>query len=56
MADAGEPEVPDPELSALTIQAVAEDAARLLLDDPERYPIERLLAHTDWVLGRFGLG
>ena len=27
---------PDPELTALTLQAVAEDAARLLLDDPER--------------------
>jgi AcrR family transcriptional regulator len=46
---------PDPELTALTLQAVAEDAARLLLDDPETYPIERLLAHTEWLLDGLGL-
>jgi len=49
------PEPIDPELTALTIQAVAEDAARLLLDDPERYPIKRLLAHTEWLLAQLGL-
>ena len=37
------------------MQAVAEDAARLLLDDPESYPIDRLLSHTDWIVGRLGL-
>jgi hypothetical protein len=46
---------PDPELTALTLQAVAEDAARLLLDDPETFPIERLLAHTEWLLDGLGL-
>jgi AcrR family transcriptional regulator len=55
LAKAGGPEPPDPELSALTMQAVAEDAARLLLDDPDRYPIERLMAHAEWLLARLGL-
>ena len=55
MADVGGPPLPDPELTALTMQAVSEDAARLLLQDPEQYPIERLLEHTDWILTRFGL-
>jgi AcrR family transcriptional regulator len=44
------PESPDPELTARTISAVADEAARLLLTDPGAYPIERLLAHADWVL------
>src|SRR5688500_10557606 len=43
---------PDPELAALTMQAVAEDAARLLLDDPDQYPIERLMTHAEWLIGR----
>ena len=55
LSDAGGPEMPDPELSALTMQAIAEDAARLLLDDSEAFPIERLLAHTEWLVGRLGL-
>jgi AcrR family transcriptional regulator len=46
---------PDPELAALTMQAVAEDAGRLLLDDPERYPIERLMSHAEWLIGRLAL-
>nr|MDQ3572865.1 TetR/AcrR family transcriptional regulator [Actinomycetota bacterium] len=50
LAEVSGPEPIDPELTALTIQAVAEDAARLSLDDPERFPIERLLAHTEWLL------
>jgi AcrR family transcriptional regulator len=54
MLAAGRSAPPDPELAALTMQAIAEDAARLLLQDPERYPIERLLAHTRWLLELFG--
>jgi hypothetical protein len=46
------PESPDPELTARTISAVADEAARLLLTDPDSYPIDRLLAHADWVLAR----
>lgn len=52
---AGREAPPDPELTALTLQAIAEDAARLLLEDPERYPIERLLANAKWMLGLVGL-
>jgi AcrR family transcriptional regulator len=45
-------ESPDPQLTARTLSAVADEAARLLLTDPEDYPIERLLAHADWLLRR----
>jgi AcrR family transcriptional regulator len=45
---------PDPELTARTLSAVADEAARLLLTDPERYPVERLLAHARWVLAQLG--
>jgi hypothetical protein len=41
-----------PQLTARTLSAVADEAARLLLTDPEAYPIERLLAHADWLLSR----
>ena len=30
--------------------AIADEAARLLLTDPAEYPIERLIAHADWLL------
>jgi AcrR family transcriptional regulator len=43
-------ESPDPELTALTMSALSDEAARALLTDPERYPIERLLSHTRWLL------
>ena len=45
---------PDPEMTARTLSAVADDAARLLLTDPDRYPVERLLAHATWVLDQLG--
>jgi hypothetical protein len=45
-------ESPDPQLTARTLSAVSDDAARLLLTDPDEYPIERLVAHADWLLGR----
>jgi AcrR family transcriptional regulator len=41
---------PDPELTARALSAVADEAARLLLADPERYPPERLLDHAHWLL------
>ncbi len=43
-------ESPDPELTARMLSAFADESARLLLTDPRRYPVERLLAHTRWVL------
>ena len=45
-------ESPDPQLTARTLSAVSDDAARLLLRDPDEYPIERLVAHADWLLSR----
>ncbi len=43
---------PDPQLTARTLSAVSDEAARLLLTDPEEYPIERLVHHADWLLSR----
>lgn len=48
--EAGAPESPDPELTARMLSAVADEAARLILADPARYPLERLLAHARWAL------
>jgi AcrR family transcriptional regulator len=45
-------ESPDPALTARTLSAVADEAARLLLTDPEHYPVSRLVAHADWLLGQ----
>lgn len=45
-------ESPDPQLTARTLSAVSDEAARLLLTDPDEYPIDRLVAHADWLLGR----
>ena len=43
---------PDPQLTARTLSAVADEAARLLLTEPDAYPVQRLVAHADWLLGR----
>jgi AcrR family transcriptional regulator len=45
-------EPPDPELTARLLAAFADEAARLLLEDPDRYPAERMLALARWFLGR----
>jgi AcrR family transcriptional regulator len=45
-------ESPDPEMTARTLSALADEAARLLLADPERYPAERILSHARWFLGQ----
>ena len=49
-------ESPDPELTARMLSAVAEEAARLQRTDPGRYPVERILDHARWALGRFAPG
>jgi AcrR family transcriptional regulator len=41
---------PDPQLTARFLSAISDEAARLLLSDPEQYPIERLMRHADWLL------
>jgi AcrR family transcriptional regulator len=45
-------ESPDPQLTARTLSAVSDEAARLLLTNPDEYPIERLVDHADWLLRR----
>ena len=42
---------PDPELTARMLSARSDEAARLILTDPDAYPIERLMAHAGWLLG-----
>ena len=41
---------PDPELTARMLSVFANESARLLLTEPERYPVERLLVHAEWAL------
>src|SRR3954465_660915 len=41
---------PDPELTAITMSSLADDAARLLLTEPERFPLERLMEHAEWLI------
>jgi hypothetical protein len=41
---------PDPELAARLLSAVSDEAVRLRLTDPERYPRERLRAFARWAL------
>ena len=43
---------PDPALTARMLSALADEAARLLLTDPDEYPLERLLEHSRWLLER----
>ena len=43
---------PDPPLTARLLSALADEAARLLLTDPETYPIERLMTHAEWLLNQ----
>jgi AcrR family transcriptional regulator len=45
-------EAPDPELVAHMLSAYADEAARLLLTEPDRFPPERILALSGWVLDR----
>jgi AcrR family transcriptional regulator len=45
---------PDPELTGRTLSTLADESARLILTEPERYPIERLMAHAKWLLDQFG--
>ncbi len=44
------PDTPDAELTARILSTMSDEYARLLLADPHRYPIERLLSHARWWL------
>jgi AcrR family transcriptional regulator len=41
---------PDPELFARTLSAISDEGARLLLTDPERYPVERIVSFAGWLM------
>ncbi|HWF24782.1 MAG TPA: TetR/AcrR family transcriptional regulator [Solirubrobacteraceae bacterium] len=41
---------PDPELMARTLSALADEAARLILTDPEQFPIDRVMDHAAWLV------
>jgi AcrR family transcriptional regulator len=43
---------PDPELAARLLSALADEAARLLLAEPERYPADRILRLARWFVER----
>jgi AcrR family transcriptional regulator len=43
---------PDPELTARTLSAIADEYARLTLTEPETFGVERLLAHARWFLSQ----
>jgi AcrR family transcriptional regulator len=43
---------PDPQLTARLLSALSDEGARLLLSDPEQYPIDRLMRHAEWLLGQ----
>jgi AcrR family transcriptional regulator len=45
-------DAPDPELAARLVSAWSDEAARLLLSDPERYPPARVVALARWWFGR----
>ncbi len=42
--------LPDADLTARLLSAIADEYARLVLTDPERFPPERLLYHARWWL------
>jgi AcrR family transcriptional regulator len=44
---------PDPELTASSMSALSDHWARLMLTEPERFGIERILQHARWALSRF---
>jgi AcrR family transcriptional regulator len=48
----GAAESPDPELMARLLTALADEAARLQLTDPARYPAERIIALAEWLLAK----
>ena len=41
---------PDPELTAMMMSALSDEAARLLLTRPNDFPLERIVAHARWLL------
>ena len=51
----GDTAIPDPELAARLLSGIADEMARLVLTEPERYPVERLVSLAGWFLERLRL-
>lgn len=49
-------QVPDPELMALMLVTTADELVRLVLTQPDMYPVDRVLGHAAWLLGQFEAG
>jgi AcrR family transcriptional regulator len=47
---------PDPELTARTLSAIADEYARLVLTDPDTFSVDRLMRHARWFLGQIRAG
>lgn len=47
-------ESPDPELLARTLSAISDEFARLMLTDPGRYPVERIIGFARSLLEQLG--
>ncbi len=45
----------DPQLTARTLSAIADEYARLVLADPGQFPPERLVQHARWFLGQLAI-
>jgi AcrR family transcriptional regulator len=52
-ARSGGATTPDPELTAHSMSALSDYWARLMLSEPERFTVERLLVHARWAISRF---
>jgi AcrR family transcriptional regulator len=50
----GTGESPDPELTARMMSVLADEGARLLLTEPDSYPVKRLLDHARWFFHQLG--
>ena len=46
---------PDAELLARSLQAFAEELARMVLSDPRNYPVQRMLDYARWALRLFAI-
>jgi AcrR family transcriptional regulator len=45
-------QAPDPEVTARTLSAIADEYARLILTDPAEFSIDRLVNHARWFLSQ----
>jgi AcrR family transcriptional regulator len=48
-------ETPDADITARVLSAISDEYARLVLEDPRRFPPERLIGHAHWLLQQFSI-